>query len=106
MIASETLLFLLPTIAFLRLRRIPLKEGLRLKPIRPLIGLLCILLGFATYLFIVVIDAVTAHFTSIPIMAVSIESIAPKGTFESIGFVCRQTKWDIRSDLLRHTSRP
>jgi len=85
LISSEALLFLLPTIVFLRWRRIPLKEGLRLKPIRPLIGLVCLLLGFATYLFIVVIDAVMAHFTSIPIMPVSIESIAPKGVFESIG---------------------
>ena len=85
LIASEALLFLLPTIVLLRLRNIPLKEGLRLKPIRPLIGLFCLLLGFATYLFIVVIDAVMAHFTSIPIIPVSLESIAPKGTLESIG---------------------
>jgi membrane protease YdiL (CAAX protease family) len=85
LIASEALLFLLPTIAFLRLRRIPLKEGLRLKPIRPLIGLLCILLGFTTYLFVVVIDAIMAHLTTIPVMPVSAESVMPKGTLESIG---------------------
>jgi hypothetical protein len=33
LIATEALLILLPTVAFLRLRRIPLQEGLRLKPI-------------------------------------------------------------------------
>jgi membrane protease YdiL (CAAX protease family) len=85
LIASEVLLFLLPTIAYLRLRRIPLTEGLRLKPIRPLIGLLCISLGFTTYLFVVIIDAIMAKFTTIPIMPVSIESVVPKGTLESIG---------------------
>jgi membrane protease YdiL (CAAX protease family) len=85
LIASEALLFLLPTIAFLRLRRIPLKEGLRLKPIRPLIGLLCILLGFTTYLFVVIIDAIMARLTTIPVMPVSAESVMPKGTLESIG---------------------
>jgi membrane protease YdiL (CAAX protease family) len=85
LIASEVLLFLLPTIAFLRLRRIPLKEGLRLKAIRPLVGLLCIILGFTTYLFVVVIDAVMSRLTTIPIMPVSGGSILPKGTLESIG---------------------
>jgi membrane protease YdiL (CAAX protease family) len=85
LIASEALLFLLPTIAFLRLRRIPLKEGLRLKPIRPLIGLLCILLGFTTYLFVVIVDTIMAHLTTIPVMPVSAESVMPKGTPESIG---------------------
>jgi membrane protease YdiL (CAAX protease family) len=85
LIASEVFLFLLPAVAFLRLRGIPLREGLRLKPIRPLIGLLCILLGFTTYLFVVIIDSITAKFTSIPIMPVSIESVMPKGTLESIG---------------------
>ncbi|HVN53857.1 MAG TPA: type II CAAX endopeptidase family protein [Anaerolineaceae bacterium] len=85
LIASEVLLFLLPTIAFLRLRRIPIKEGLRIKPIRPLIGLLCILLGFASYLFVVVIDAVMARLTTIPIIPVSGGSVLPKGTLESMG---------------------
>jgi membrane protease YdiL (CAAX protease family) len=87
LIASEVLLFLLPTIIFMRLRRIPLKAGLRLKPIRPLIGLLCILLGFTTYLFVVVIDAVMARLTTIPGMLISMESIVPKGILESIGLL-------------------
>jgi membrane protease YdiL (CAAX protease family) len=85
LIASEVLLFLLPTIALLRFRRIPLKEGLRLKPIRPLIGFLCILLGFTTYLFAVVIDAIMARLITIPSMPVSVETVMPKGTLESIG---------------------
>jgi membrane protease YdiL (CAAX protease family) len=86
LIASEVLLFLLPTIAFLRLRRLPLKEGFRLKPIRPLIGLLCILLGFTTYLFVVMIDAIMARLINIPGMLVSVEMVMPKGGLESIGF--------------------
>jgi membrane protease YdiL (CAAX protease family) len=84
LITSEVLVILLPTIAFLFPRRIPLKEGLRLKPIRPLIGLLCILLGFTTFLFIIIIDAVMAQLTGMPIVPVSAESM-PKGTLESIG---------------------
>ena len=85
LIASEVLLFLLPTIVFLRLRRIPLKEGLRLRAIRPVIGVLCVLLGFSTYLLVVVIDGVMARLTTIPGMPVSMESIVPKGTLASIG---------------------
>jgi membrane protease YdiL (CAAX protease family) len=85
LIATEVLLYLLPTIAFLRLRRIPLKEGLRLKPIRPLVGLLCILLGFTTYLFKGIIDAIMARLITVPSMPVSVESVMPKGTLELIG---------------------
>ena len=85
LIASEALLFLLPTLAFLRLRRIPLKEGLRLNPIHPLVGLLCVVLGFAAYLFIVVIDAIMSRLTTIPILPVSGGAILPNGTIESIG---------------------
>jgi len=88
LIASEVLLFLLPTIAFLRLRRISLKEGLRLKPIRPVTGLLCVLLGFTTYLFAVIIDAIMARLAIIPGPPVSLESVMPKGPVESIGFFC------------------
>ena len=84
LIASELLVILLPAIAFLYLRHIPLKEGFRLKPIRPLIGLLCILLGFTTYLFIILIDAVMAQLTGIPIVAVSAEAM-PKGMIETVG---------------------
>ncbi len=85
LIASEILLFLFPTIAFLRLRRIPIKEGLSLKPIRPLIGLLCILLGFTTYLFTIIIDSVMARLISLPSVALPAEAI-PQGTLEYIGF--------------------
>jgi membrane protease YdiL (CAAX protease family) len=84
LIASEALVILLPTIAFLLLRRIPLKEGLRLKPIRPLIGLLCVLLGFTTYLFVIVIDLIMVQLIGLPVIPVSAEAM-PKGILESIG---------------------
>jgi hypothetical protein len=79
LIASEILLFLFPAIAFLRLRRIPPKAGLRLMPIRPLVGLLCILLGFTTYLFTIIIGAVMARLISMPAVTLPFEAI-PRGT--------------------------
>jgi membrane protease YdiL (CAAX protease family) len=85
LIATEALLILLPTVAFLRLRRIPLQEGLRLKPIRPLIGLLCVLLGFCTFLYTVIIEAVMAQLTGMPSVPIPAESL-PKGTLEFIGY--------------------
>lgn len=83
LIAIEALLILLPTIAFMRLRRIPLNEGLRLKPIRPLIGLLCVLLGFSSFLVSVTIDAVMAQLFGIASVPLPADSI-PNGVNEFI----------------------
>jgi membrane protease YdiL (CAAX protease family) len=85
LIATEVLLILLSAVAFLRLYRIPLKEGLRIRPIRPLIGILCVLLGFATFLFSIIIDAIMAQLTRIPSVALPAESM-PKGALETIVF--------------------
>jgi membrane protease YdiL (CAAX protease family) len=75
-VASEVLFVLLPAVAFLRLRRIPLKEGLRLNPISPLTAALCVLLGFCAYLFTIVIQAVMTQLTGMPMFPVSEGSIA------------------------------
>jgi membrane protease YdiL (CAAX protease family) len=84
LIASELLLILLPTLLFLRLRRTPLRAGLRLKPIRPLIALLCLLLGVATYFVMVVIDAIMVQVTGLGVLPLSADSM-PKGALESLG---------------------
>jgi membrane protease YdiL (CAAX protease family) len=84
LIATEAFLVLLPAIAFLRMHRIPLKEGLRLKPIRPLTGLLCVGLGFTTFLFSIIIDAIMAQLTGMPSVPLPTESL-PRGMLEMIG---------------------
>ena len=85
LIASEVLLYLLPAIALLRWRRIPLREGLRLRPISPRLGLLCLLLGFTTYLWTIVVDVVMAQITHIPDALISVDSL-PKGALGALGY--------------------
>ena len=85
LIASELLLYLLPAIALLRWRRIPLREGLRLRPVSPRLGLLCLLLGFTTYLWTIVVDVVMAQITHIPDALISVESL-PKGALGALGY--------------------
>ncbi|RPI22908.1 MAG: CPBP family intramembrane metalloprotease, partial [Chloroflexota bacterium] len=83
LIATEVLLILLPTLIFLRLRRVPLKTGLRLNPIRPLTALACVLLGFSVSLFSLFIEAVMMQLTGMPPVPVP-EGSTPSGVFPAL----------------------
>ncbi|HMK08520.1 MAG TPA: hypothetical protein VK449_05760 [Anaerolineales bacterium] len=65
LMASEALLILLPTLVFLRHRHVPLREGARLQPIRPVIGLLCLVLGLTTFLVGGALDALMAQLSGL-----------------------------------------
>ena len=83
LLITEFVLIALPAVLFLRQRHIPLKRGLRLNPISPLTAVLCVLLGFSTFLFSVIIEAVMAQLTGMASVPVP-ESSLPKGLVESV----------------------
>ena len=68
LIATEVLLIALPTLLLLRARKVPLKAGLRLTPIPVLTALLCVLLGFATFMFSLLIEAVIVRISGRRVM--------------------------------------
>ena len=85
LIATEFLLILAPAVLWLRARKIPLRQGLRLRALRPLTAVLCVALGIATHLFSMVIEGVMAVLSgraSVPLP----EGSLPSGTLESILF--------------------
>ncbi len=61
LVATEVCLIAVPTILFLRRSGVPLQEGLRLKPIQPLVGFLSFLLGIGLYFIGAVIDGIMAQ---------------------------------------------
>lgn len=66
MVATEVFIIALPTILILRLQHVPLKEGLRLKPLPALTGVLCVLLGITLYFFSTLIQGVVTLVTKLP----------------------------------------
>jgi membrane protease YdiL (CAAX protease family) len=82
LIGTELLLILLPAILFLRVKRIPLKEGLRLNPIKPGVAALCVLLGISTFLFSIIIESIMAQLTGMTSVSLPAGSM-PKGIFFS-----------------------
>lgn len=70
LIATEALMIALPTLLFLRQGRVSFKTGLRLSPISPVTGILCVVLGMGMYLFALIIEGIMAQLTgmqSVPI---------------------------------------
>jgi membrane protease YdiL (CAAX protease family) len=81
LVATEVLLIALPTLLFLRLGKVSFKSGLRLKPISPLTGMLCVVLGMSMYLFVVIVEGIMAQLTgmqSVPIQS----DLLPKSVAE------------------------
>ncbi len=70
LIATEIFLILLPALLFLRLRRVPLKAGLRLNPISLRTAIICLLLGICAYLFSALIDGLMLQLTGMPTVPV------------------------------------
>ncbi|MRR31596.1 hypothetical protein EG834_14995, partial [bacterium] len=66
LIATEVVLIALPAILFLRAKKLPLKEGLRLNQISLPVAVVSLLLGVFTYLFSVLIELVMANLTGLP----------------------------------------
>jgi membrane protease YdiL (CAAX protease family) len=83
LIATECILIAFPSILFLRQQRVPLREGLRLKPIPVLTGVLCVALGISAYLFGLAIEEIMAQLTGM--QSVSIPStLLPKSSPDMI----------------------
>lgn len=83
LIATEFVLILLPAMIFLRVKKIPLKEALRIGKIRPSVAATCLFMGISTYLFSVLIENVMMQISGQPPVIMPASSM-PKGTTESI----------------------
>lgn len=81
LIATEVVLIALPAILFLRARKVPLKEGLRLNRISLPVAVVSLLLGVSTYLFSVLIELVMAKLTGLPSVDLS-QSAMPQSTLQ------------------------
>jgi membrane protease YdiL (CAAX protease family) len=66
LIGTELFLLALPTVLFLRFRKVPLRQGLRFTPIKPLSVLLCLLMGASIWLVGGYLDLLLAEITGIP----------------------------------------
>ena len=82
-IATELLLILLPTLIFLWIAKVPLKEGLRLNRISVPVAVLSVFLGVCTYLFSVLIELAMANLTGLPSVDLS-QSTLPQGVWPSV----------------------
>ena len=86
LIATEVFLIALPTLVFLRRGGVPFRIGLRLNPIPPVTGVLCVLLGMALYLFALIIEGIMAqltHMQSVPIPS----ELLPKTALDMVVYV-------------------
>ena len=83
LIATEILLILLPALIFLWLKKIPLKDGLRLKRISLPVAIVTFFLGVCTYLFSVLIELAMANLTGLPSVDLS-QSTLPAGVWQSV----------------------
>ncbi|PKN97562.1 MAG: hypothetical protein CVU42_15575 [Chloroflexi bacterium HGW-Chloroflexi-4] len=81
LIATEVVLIALPAILFLRSKKIPLKEGLRLNRISLPVAVISLLLGVFTYLFSVLIELVMANLTGLPSVDLG-KSAMPQSTLQ------------------------
>ncbi len=80
---TELALILLPAVLFLRWKKIPLREGLRLKAISPLLAILAVLLGIFTYLFTLFIEGWMMRLTQAPSISLP-EGALPK---DAVGYI-------------------
>lgn len=81
LIATELVLIALPAILFLRARKVPLNEGLRLNRISLPVAVVSLLLGVSTYLFSVLIELVMAKLTGLPSVDLS-QATMPQSTLQ------------------------
>lgn len=83
LIATEIFLILLPALIFLWVKKIPLKDGLRLKRISLPVAIVTFFLGVCTYLFSVLIELTMANLTGLPSVDLS-QSTLPAGVWQSV----------------------
>jgi len=81
LIATEVVLIALPAILFLRAKKVPLKDGLRLNRISLPVAVVSLLLGVSTYLFSVLIELVMAKLTGLPSVDLS-QAAMPQTTLQ------------------------
>lgn len=63
LLITEFVLILLPVIIFMRIKKIPLKEGLRLNKIQPVVAVLCLFIGVSLYFFSIAIEVIMVRIT-------------------------------------------
>ncbi len=85
LVATELFLILLPTVIFLRMRRIPLREGLRLRPIGLRLAVVSALLGISTWFYVSFIDALMMQISGLPPVAIT-NDMLPSGVLESAAY--------------------
>ncbi len=81
LIGTELFLIMLPAIIFLLIKKVPLKEGLRLNKISFPVAVVSLLLGVATYLFSILIEIVIAKITGLPSVDLS-QSALPQSFWQ------------------------
>lgn len=79
LIATEIFLIALPAVIFLLVKKIPIKEGLRLNPIKPGVAVICLLLGISTYVFSILIEELMMMLSGMPPVDVPAGAM-PEGT--------------------------
>lgn len=85
LIGTEFLLILLPTLIFLKVKKVSFKEGLRLNPITWQVALICIGLGLAAWLFDAYIDTLVMQLSGLPPVQLA-AGMAPDSVLEGIVF--------------------
>ncbi|MBA3072050.1 MAG: CPBP family intramembrane metalloprotease [Anaerolineae bacterium] len=78
-IATEVFLIALPAVILLLIKKIPIKDGLRLNPIKPGIAVISILLGVSTYVFSILIEQLMMKLSGTPSVDVPAGAM-PEGT--------------------------
>ncbi len=86
LVGTEVFCIALPSLLFLRLRRIPLREGLRLRPFSSNVLLLCLALGVGGWLFAGFIDIFMLQLTGQPPVSIP-SSMMPKTTLDNVMYV-------------------
>lgn len=100
LIATEVVLIALPTILFLRAKKVPLKEGLRLNRISFPVAVVSLLLGVSTYLFSVLIELIMAKLSGLPSVDLS-QSAMPQSTLQyALYFVAIAVSASICEEML------
>lgn len=100
LIATEVVLIALPAILFLRARKVPLKEGLRLNPIKPGIAVISLLLGISTYVFSILIEELMQKLSGLPSVDVSASAMPHGIVFYILYFLAVAISAPICEELL------
>jgi len=83
LVATELFLILLPAVLFLRIKGIPLREGLRLRPVGLRTAVVCTLIGVSMWFLASYIDALIMQLSGMAPVSISSDML-PSGLLESL----------------------